>query len=177
MSDCQYCQRHLITYINGEGSARMRRRVSQHIQACDACYAAYVRERTAAGRVAQELTLFGTPHRTQLTSMWADVQAELAAPRSSRSKAVRYRWQHGLALVALVVLWALPWSLSWGAFVQTAPEPATPALAPNSTPEGTNVSVLRVAALEPGNPTEDAAPPTATSTPAVAPIPETLSVQ
>lgn len=174
MTHCQYCQEHLIAYINNEATPRIRRRVADHLHSCETCYAIYTRERDAAQQLSRELTLFGRANDNQLDSLWSVIQDEIETPepitRTNNGKV----WQRGLVLVALAVLCALPWSLSWGDLVSVSiPLRATPAVVPydNGTPAGTEGSDISIVALSTGTPTDDMLPPTATSTPMVAPIP------
>ena len=168
---CHHCQQHLVAYINNEASPKVRKRVATHLQTCETCYAAYIRERDTAQQITQELTLFAQADKTQLNNIWASVQAELDTPTPKRYTFSK-EWQRGLVLVALAVICVLPWSLSVGNFTSpTLQNRMRPVDEPNLTPQAFSSPVHIVALDTTSKPTEDVLPPTPTSTPAIAPIP------
>lgn len=174
MMNCHQCQKHLVAYIHDEATPRIRRRVAAHLDTCESCYAAYVRERDASTQMTQDLAWFGQPDNAQLTDIWANVQGTWNQP-TQRQRA--YRWQHGLMMAAMVLLSVLPWSLNVGNLVHVpVPFQATPAVSPQNTPQGTAVGVVRVA-FDVNTPTEDVLPPTPTSTPPMAPVPNMSNEQ
>lgn len=170
--NCQHCQNHLVAYMHDEAPPRLSRRIARHLRECETCYAAYVRERGAAQQMTQDLAWFGQPDDAQLNRIWATVQTELDAPTPRRRA---YPWRHVLAMAAMLLLCALPWALHGGNldFPRVA-LPATPAFQPGGTPSGTQT--VKLAALDTNTPTEDVLPPTPTSTPPMAPIPDTESL-
>lgn len=178
MTTCTHCQEHLLTYIHDEAPPRLRRKIAAHLRTCEACYALYVRERDTAHELSQELTLFGGASKPELDTMWASIQNELTAPPTPPTHTVSYGWQRGMVLAALLVLCMLPWSLTWGELVSTsAAQRIIPVDVPESTPTITQTRAVRVVALGTSQPTEDMLPPTATSTPASAPVPGDASVR
>ncbi|MEL6149895.1 MAG: zf-HC2 domain-containing protein [Chloroflexota bacterium] len=169
---CQHCNDNLIAYINGETGPRLRRRMAEHLQTCEACYADYVRECDIARDAQNDLTLLGRPDNAQLDRIWEAVHVELDAMPQTPPRPQSYGARRSLALIALVILCALPWTTSVESRVIAAFSlRATPAIMPQSTPDSTMTSVASIAVINNGRPTEDVLPPTATSTPAVAPIP------
>lgn len=175
--DCQHCRAQLVAYVNGELGHRRARRVAGHLRTCDACYAAYVRERDTGRALTHDLALLGRPDVAQLNGLWANIEAQLAAPptRTAQTPA----WAHGLVGVALAMLVALPWTLLADDLVASAAVPvgATPAVMPEETPPGTHgaeAAPRKSATVALNLPTEDPKAATPTSTPAVAPIPDEL---
>jgi len=172
MTECIHCQSNLVAYIDRELPTWEARRVGAHLKACDACYRAYVARRDATRDMERELTLFGTPSAPQLENIWAAVGAEIAERKPPR-RPRRFNWQRGLVGVAFAMLCVLPWTLNTEHIIAAAmPVGITPVEMPEGTPEGTQAISTRVAARK--LPTEDAGPPTPTSTPAVAPVPDEL---
>lgn len=172
MNDCQRCQQHLIDYINGGLSPWLSRDVAAHIRECDTCYTVYVQQRDTAHRLENELALFGRAQESQLKNIWADVEAALDQPPPVAQQHSMHWWQ-GSVLAALMLICVLPWTLHATRLTRPVARPAMIVNAPNShTPDGTAVSAAQVMVVADERPTEDAAPPTPTSTPAVAPVPD-----
>ncbi|MEM6284650.1 MAG: zf-HC2 domain-containing protein [Chloroflexota bacterium] len=170
---CQHVHEHLIAYVNGETGPRLRRRIAEHLHTCDSCYADYVRERDTARDAQNDLTLLGRPESTQLDRIWEAVHVELDTMPAQPQQPQTYGVRRSLALVTLMVLCVLPWSASVEDRVIAALDlRATPAVMPYGTPDSTTTSVASIAVYNhDGRPTEDVLPPTATSTPAVVPVP------
>jgi anti-sigma factor RsiW len=171
MNECTYCQSALIAYIDGELSRREARRVAAHLHSCDGCYRAYITRRDATRDIERDLSLLGTADAPQLDSIWTAVQSEIKERTPTRQHPRRDNWERAMVGAAFAVLCALPWTLTTDNMIASAAMPVgvTPVEMPAGTPEGTRATSTRVAART--LPTEDAGPPTPTSTPAVAPAP------
>lgn len=171
MNGCQQCRNDLVKYINEDLSPQLMREMAAHLQNCDTCYALYRYERDAAQQIAKEFAFLGMPEGKQLDRMWRQVSSDLENPETPIH---HYDWLHGLAAVLLVTLTILPWVFHLNNFASvTLTSGITPAVVPGEeTPEGTESSRFRRVALNLNVPTEDAElPPTPTSTPAIAPVP------
>lgn len=130
MITCRVCREHLPGYIARELSHAARSQVAAHIQTCDTCYAAYVKQRELGGELARTLPALGGAH-PRLDQIWAGVQADMRQPKRQpiRQEQARY----SIAVLLLVIALLLPWSMRSSAF--TLPTPPTPAgLATPSTP-------------------------------------------
>ena len=176
MDNCQYCRKYLIDYIQGGLPQRRSRHVGQHLRRCDACHAVYVQQRETTHTLENELALLGKAQDTQLEAMWRNIAFELETPQPQPAQA--HSWWHSGALVALLVLCVLPWTFNLNQIVGTATtyESAQMGIPYHAvTPNGTAVSIAQRIEIRREQPTEDAAPPTPTSTPAVAPAPGNLS--
>lgn len=66
----------LTAYIHGELPPHLRERVTRHIGACDACYAALLRERELARLLAEELPGLGSPRPEQLARLLPGILAQ-----------------------------------------------------------------------------------------------------
>jgi anti-sigma factor RsiW len=175
MTDCGHCQRHLIAYIDNDLPTRTKRHVADHLRTCERCYTLYVQQRDQNAQLVRDLSILGSNHTPDFDGMWATIDSQLTiAPSSHRSD---FSWQRGLVGLAFAVMCVLPWTLSLDGFVASAALPvgATPAEMPHETPEGTiTTRTSLTVAYDFERATEDAQPPTPTSTPAVAPAPDNL---
>lgn len=131
MWTCRFIKPHLTAYLHGELSRRGRRRVAQHLEACESCYAAYTQARDLERELTRALPLVGTPTAPQLSMMWASIQRQVDAVPVHRSHA-----RYGLAVVVFVLALLLPWTLGNQNIALDAPtQPAPYLLAATASPD------------------------------------------
>lgn len=95
----RYCKRHMVGFIDGQLTPKVRRRVARYIDECPDCYREYVRQRDLQNELKAHFSLMGLPDAGQLSQMWRGVQAELHYNAAS----YRFRLRYGV-LTAIVVL-------------------------------------------------------------------------
>jgi len=178
MPTCDDYRSQLVSYINRELPRRKQQRLAKHLQHCEGCYAAYVRERDTAQHLTRELMLLGQSSSSQLDSIWDAVTKQVNSPTSQTANTSKnsYNWQPGAAWAALVILCMIPWTMSWNNLVSvTSTLGVTPVDVPVNTPDGTRIGAAQVQInaiqFDFDVPTEDALDPTPTVTPPAAPIP------
>ncbi|MBN1965985.1 MAG: zf-HC2 domain-containing protein [Anaerolineae bacterium] len=96
---------YLAAYITGELPPHLARRVGQHVQVCDSCYAALQRERDLTSTLQTQFATFGVPRPAQLARVRPAVLMAMQAPPAPR------RFWPGMGLVlalSLVVALLLP---------------------------------------------------------------------
>lgn len=174
---CTDCQIHLVAYIHNELPERTRRRVGLHLRSCDRCYEVYRVEQGRARQLENELARFGEPSAQQLTSVWEQVQVGLVPQPTQSPWVPNGQFRQGIVVLAFMALCMLPWLMNVNHLATASPTMnATPVRVPEDTPTGTEVAVKRDAVFEP-IPTEDTLPPTPTSTPPGAPIPQIVETR
>ena len=169
MDRCTFTRQQIIAYINGELSPRQRRVVSQHVDQCATCYALYRYERDHAARLSSELHLLGRARRPDLDRLWSHVQQQIHP--SVRFGVDQRVWQYSLLAAALILVCALPW-LSLARWVNVGHGVITAVIPAELTPDGTRSVRGQSVALIAETATVNPQPPTPTSTPAAAPMPE-----
>lgn len=121
MIACRVCREHLPGYIARELAPAVRSQVAEHIQTCDACYAAYVHQRELSSELSRTLPGLGNP-LPSLDRIWAGVEAEMRAPKRPTISFEQARYS--VAVVLLMIVLLLPWSLRAHQF--NLPTPPTP---------------------------------------------------
>lgn len=76
----RHVKRYLVAYLQGELPPHLARRVREHIQHCDACYAALQREGERERVLAEQFAGFGAPYPAQLARVKASVLAAVLPP-------------------------------------------------------------------------------------------------
>ena len=97
----------LAAFVHDELPPHLRIRVSRHVQECDACYAALVRERELNRALQDGLRCVGAPRDDELARLLPGIMAEATPVRPVRSSMRRPGL--GLAVVlSLMVLLLMP---------------------------------------------------------------------
>lgn len=133
MITCRTCREHLPGYFDRDLSPKLRAEVAEHLQNCDACYAASVQQRDLSRELARSLPTLGSPV-SGLDRIWSAVQADMAQPRREPELLEKARYSV-VALIFIIAL-LLPWTVRGHRLA--LPPPPTPAI---STPKGTPVGV------------------------------------
>ena len=163
---------HLLTaYVHAELPAHQRRRVTRHVQTCDACYAALRREEELTRRLAADLPGFGAPDEARLRQLWPGIMAEVAPDRRRSYRKPAF----ALVLVTSFVLaMVIPAAVMPRAFADRTldqPSPITADVTPAHSPTDSAGIVLV------GQPTAVAhLPNAATETPDLDPLPAPIAM-
>lgn len=121
---CHTCQTKLVPYLHRQLSPRLQRRVSQHLDGCPVCYAAYLSQHELSNELSAGLKRIGQPNVPQMQKMWAAVNADMQRPQTvSRRPLGRY----GVVLLIFVLALVLPWSLDKQSVVHAIPNQPLPA--------------------------------------------------
>ncbi|MBN2472805.1 MAG: zf-HC2 domain-containing protein [Anaerolineae bacterium] len=98
----------LAAYVHGELPPHLRERVSRHVQQCDACYAALVRERELNRTLQDGLRGMGAPRSEQLARLLPGILAESAPPRPAhRARRPGLGLAVGLSMLLILLMPAL----------------------------------------------------------------------
>ena len=130
--------KHLLTaYVHGELPDHLRQRVARHIQHCNACYTAMLRERDMTQLLAGQMPGLGARRPDQLALLLPDILAgAVASPEPSWSSWPGFGLV--LGLVTFVVM-ALPVVATAQLPLREVPEqPAPHMIVPTATPELTD---------------------------------------
>lgn len=139
--NCHYCQAHLQAYMDGELSPKVRRRVSQHLDRCPACYNVYAQRRDFSRELQQTLPLVGQQYAPNFKKMWGAIQSELPQPQPRM-----YQARYGLALLAFTLMLIVPFTMGHRDMSRMPPSPPAPDLL-RETPDVTEpVAVATIAA-------------------------------
>ena len=103
-----HCQAQLDAYLDGQLTAKARRRVGQHISRCESCYAEYVRRRDLRNDLQQTLPLVGQRNAPDFARVWQRVRRELPNPTYERR---RYQARFGLAALMVMLILMLPFMM------------------------------------------------------------------
>lgn len=121
--NCHYCQAHLQAYIDGELSPKARRRISQHLDRCTACYNVYAQRRDLSRELQQAIPLVGQRGAPNFKQMWGAIQAELPQPQPRHFHA-----RYGLALLAFTLMLIVPFTMGHRDISRMPPSPPAPEL-------------------------------------------------
>ncbi len=123
---CRECRALLPAYVDRELSAAARRLVAVHLDHCERCHAAWVRQRHLTGGLRAGLPGVGRLEPARAGALWQAVHRELSA---SRRIPLPFS-QRGMSALVLLIAAALvlPWLLSPGRLAaRSLPLPPTPA--------------------------------------------------
>lgn len=135
MFACWRCQRNLDAYLDHELPSHIRRRVARHLDDCPRCYQAYIQRRELRHELQRTLPLVGRGDAPDFTALWGAIQAELPRPASSPRP---YHMRFGLAALALMVMFLLPFTLRHHEASSSTPaRHPVPVAAVTDTPEST----------------------------------------
>jgi predicted anti-sigma-YlaC factor YlaD len=131
MISCKRCQQLVVGYIHHELSPKQKRRVAEHLDHCESCYALYLGHKRVANELRHDIPLVGDGRPPSFDRVWTAVRID-AARRTSNYYPLRY----GMAMIAITLLLLIPFAL--GRTNQVLAEPPTqPAplirVTPNST--------------------------------------------
>ena len=118
MISCKYCQKHLVTYIHRELSPKQQRKVAEHLDRCETCYALYLEHKRMANELLRIVPTVSSGRPPAFDRVWAAARLD-AARRTSNYYPLRY----GMAMVAITVLLLIPFAL--GRTNQVLAEPPT----------------------------------------------------
>jgi uncharacterized C2H2 Zn-finger protein len=121
--NCHYCKAHLQAYIDGELTPKSRRRISQHLDRCPACYSAYAQRRDFSRELQQAIPLVGQRGAPDFKQMWGAIQAELPQPQPRF-----YQARYGLALLAFTLMLIVPFTMGHRDISRMPPSPPAPEL-------------------------------------------------
>jgi anti-sigma factor RsiW len=140
--NCRYCRAHLQAYIDGELSLKSRRRVSQHLDRCPACYSIYVQQRDLSRELRQSIPMVGQRGVPDFKQMWGAIQAELPQPQPRLNQA-----RYGLALLAFTLMLIVPFTMGHRDISLMPPSPPAPQLLEkHETPDVTEPAAVATAA-------------------------------
>ena len=130
----RYTKARMTAYLNDELPAQTRRFIARQIDSDSRCYDEYIRQRQTKNELDRTLPSFGRADRQQLSTIWANIQADLAKPLDPNpvtTKRPTYQLGYGVCIVVLVALLMLvPFSFdAQTVSAQTAPtQPPIPDL-------------------------------------------------
>lgn len=125
---CRECRALLPAYVDRELSAAERRLVAGHLDTCERCHAAWVRQRNLAAGLRAGLPGMGRLEPARAGALWQAVHHELMTPRRMALPFSQRRMSLLVLLVAAALV--LPWLLSPGRLAaRSLPLPPTPASA------------------------------------------------
>lgn len=134
MISCKHCRKHFIAYINHDLSPKVRGRVAQHLDQCEACYALYSYHKRATNDLGRTMPLVGNHRLPPFDRVWAAVRRD-ATSRSNQYYPLRY----GMAMLAITFLLLIPFAL--GRTNQVLAElPTQPAPLLRATPDVTTAT-------------------------------------
>src|SRR4051794_29255149 len=103
MISCNHCQKHLVTYVHRELSPKQQRRVAEHLDLCETCYALYLEHKRIANELARIVPTIGSGRPPAFDRVWAATRLD-AARRTSNYYPLRY----GMAMVAITLVLLIP---------------------------------------------------------------------
>ncbi len=118
MISCKQCQRHLVTYIHRELSPKQHRKVAEHLDHCETCFALYLGHKRMANELRRVVPLVGNGRAPTFDRVWAAARLD-AARRTNNYYPLRY----GMAMLAVTFLLLIPFAL--GRTNQVLAEPPT----------------------------------------------------
>jgi len=118
MISCKHCQKHLVTYIHRELPPKLHRKVSEHLDRCETCYALYLEHKRMSTELSRIVPTISAGKPPAFDRVWAAARLD-AARRTSNYYPLRY----GMAMVAITLLLLIPFAL--GRSNQVLAEPPT----------------------------------------------------
>lgn len=139
---CDECRLHVVSFLLGDVSPLLRRRVARHIDFCSSCYQVYRQDLDLMRDLKREVPRLGQGHHPQFDRVWLAIQNDIMKPKSDMP---RFQMRYGLAVLALLLGFLLPLTMD-NQNVMLASPPTQPApLAELATPNGTEPGVLETA--------------------------------
>jgi anti-sigma factor RsiW len=84
----RYAKARMVAYVHGELPSAARRRIARYIEQYPACYAEYVKQRSAMRELEWKLPLIGQAERPTLDRMWSAIQAGLETSTDAHTGAL-----------------------------------------------------------------------------------------
>lgn len=108
-----YCKMRMTAFVNGELSMDARRRIARYIDECPRCYAEYAHQRGLQQELMRTLPGLGKPDERQVSAMWDAIQRDLQPSATQQKPRVpHYQLRYGMATIVIVLILALPLTLS-----------------------------------------------------------------
>ncbi len=127
---CSHYQKHLDAYLDHRLAPRLQQRVARHLDDCPRCYLRYTQQRELRRELQRTLPLVSQYEKPDFKRLWVGIQAEL--PRHGVPSRMRY----GLAVMALMVMFLLPFTMAHRD-IMLAPTIPEPGERVTETPEST----------------------------------------
>ncbi len=118
MISCKQCQDHLVGYVHHELSPTLHRRVSEHLDGCESCYAAFLEHKRSVSELRRVIPMVSSGRPPSFERVWAAASAD-AVRRTSNYYPLRY----GMVMLAISVLLLMPFA--FGRTSQVLAEPPT----------------------------------------------------
>lgn len=102
----RYAKARMTAYINGELSVNARRYVARQIDSDPRCRAEFNRQRAIKEAVEYKLPAMGRPEKSQLDSMWANIQTQLVdnSVRDVPANTITMQPTYSLGYVLAIIL-------------------------------------------------------------------------
>lgn len=131
---CGECRSHLVAFLHGDVSPLLRRRVARHLDHCPACYELYRQELDLMRDLKREVPFIGAAHQPRFDQVWTAIQQDIVKPKSNMP---RFHFHYGLAMMALVFVFLVPFTMGSQNFALASPPPQPIPLTQQATPSGT----------------------------------------
>ena len=145
---CGECRSHLVAFLHGDVSLLLRRQVARHLDHCPACYELYRQELDLMRDLKREVPFIGAMHQPRFDQVWAAIQQDIVKPKSAMP---RFHFRYGLAMMALVFVFLVPFTMGSQNFAlaspPTPPVPLTQQATLSGTEPGTEETAVAISFL------------------------------